>query len=104
MATDGHYLSARVRFHATPYVQAYGDCVLQEVMPTFSNLEKRADELADAAFGRYSSEPAGEDFDGDLSPFAERAESEGRAFYETMTALRQTTLNLFAATTSRPLS
>jgi hypothetical protein len=97
MATTGHYVAWRVRRSATPYVTAYGECVLRDVMAGFSNLEKRADEVANAAFERYGSEPAGDDFDGDMSVFAERAEDEGIAFYETTFALRQATLNLFTA-------
>ena len=66
-------------------------------MGAFSDLEKKADEVADAAFQRYGDEPAGPDFDGDMSVFAERAEQKGQAFYETMYPLRQAALNLFTA-------
>jgi hypothetical protein len=66
-------------------------------MVAFANLDKRADEVANAAFQRYGSESAGDDFDGDMSVFAERAEDEGLAFYEVMFGLRQATLNLFSA-------
>lgn len=86
----------RVRVSAIPYVKAYGECVLRDVVPAFGNLETRANEVANAAFERYGAEPAGEDFDGDMSDFAERAEDEGIDFYQTMFAIRQSTLNLFA--------
>lgn len=97
MAVTGHYMAFRVRFSAIPYVQAYGDCVLSDVMSAFTNLEKRADAIANAEFERLGSEPAGEDCDVDMGALAEAAEDKGQAFYETMSSLRQTTLNLFAA-------
>jgi hypothetical protein len=87
----------RLRISAIPYVRAYGECVLREVLPVFANLEVRADEIADAEFERLGAEPAGEECDGDMSAAAETAQDKGQAFYDTMFALRQTTLNLFAA-------
>lgn len=95
MAVNGDYMAWRVRAKVIPYVRAFGDCVLQQVMPAFFDLEKRADEFADNAFDRFGSEPAGEDFDGDMSVFAEQAEEEGQAFDETMVALRQTRIRQY---------
>ncbi len=97
MAVTGRYMASRVRFSAIPYVRAYGDCVLSDVMSAFANLEKRADEIANAEFERLGSEPAGEDCDVDMGVLAEVAQDKGQAFYDTMSSLRQTTLNLFAA-------
>jgi hypothetical protein len=66
------------------------------VVPVFGDLEKRADEVAEAAFERYGAEPAGEDFNDDMGDFAERAHDQGIAFYQTMSAIRQSILNLLA--------
>lgn len=96
MATTGHYVAWRVRVSAIPYLKAYGECVLRDVVGAFGDLERRADEVANAAFERYGAQPAGENFDGDMGDFAERAQDEGIAFYQTMFAIRQSTLNLLA--------
>lgn len=80
MATTGHYVAWRVRVSAIPYVKAYGECALRDVVAAFGDLERRAEEVANAAFERYGAQPAGEDFDGDMGAFAERAQDEGIAF------------------------
>lgn len=97
MAVNGIYMAFRVRGGVLPYVRAYGDCVLNDLLPGFRDLEQRAQEVADTEFERLGSEPAGEDCDGDMSVAAETAQEQGQAFYETMSGLRQATLNLFAA-------
>jgi hypothetical protein len=79
------------------YVKAYGECVLADVVPIFDTLSQRADEIADAEFKRLGSLPDGEDCDGDMGDLAEAAQDKGQVFYDTMIAIRQTTLNLFAA-------
>lgn len=86
----------RVRVFAIPYFKTYGECILRDVVAAFGDLERRADEVASAAFERYGAEPVGEDFDGDMGAFAERAQDEGIDFYQTMFAIRQSTLNLLA--------
>lgn len=96
MATTGDYVAWRVRVSAIPYLGAYGECILRDVVGAFGDLERRAEEVANAAFERYGAQPAGEDFDGDMGAFAERAHNEGITFYEKMFAIRQSTLNLFA--------
>jgi hypothetical protein len=97
MAVKGRYMAWRVRSSPAPYVKAYGDCVLRDVLPAFSKLVERANEVADAEYQRLGSMPVNEDSVGDMSAAAEAAEEKGQVFYNTMAALRQTTLNLFAA-------
>ncbi len=53
--------------------------------------------MATSEFKRLGEQPAGEDFDGDMSVAAEAAQDKGHVFYYTMVAIRQTSLNLFAA-------
>jgi len=86
----------RVQRFALPYVAAYGQCFLRDVMPAFTNLEKRAEEVVEAEFQRLCSEPAYDDWDGDVASLAEAANDKGQAFYDTMAGMRQAALNLFA--------
>lgn len=97
MAVTGDYMVWRVRCSAIPYVKAYGEFVLNEILAPLSNLENRADEIANAEFARLGSQPAYEDCDVDMGSLAESAFNKGLAFYETMSSLRQATLNLVAA-------
>ena len=97
MSVDGHYLSKRFRLTAIPYIRAYGEWVLREMLPRFEDMERRANHVANTEFDRLGAESAGENCDGDMGWAADKAQDKGLAFYETMQALRQTTLNLFAA-------
>jgi hypothetical protein len=96
MAVDGSYMARRVRTSMLRSLKAFAGCVGGDIMPGFANLEKRADAIAQAEFDRLTAEPAGDDYEGDVGALAEAAEDEGIAFYEMMTALRQSVLNLFA--------
>lgn len=93
----GDYLAWRVRGSLLPTVEAYGPCLLNDILPAFSNLEKRADEVADKEYTRLGALPAIDDCDVDMGVLAEQAQGKGLAFYETMVAMRQATLNLFSA-------
>lgn len=97
MAVRGHYLAWRVRGALLPTVEAFGPSLLNDILPAFSNLQKRADEVAHEEFARRGAEPAGEDCDGDMGDAAEAAEAKGQTFYDTMVGMRQATLNLFSA-------
>jgi hypothetical protein len=97
MAFDGLYMAHRVRNTALRYVSAYEECVRQNLMAAFANLGKKADEVAEAEYERLGNEPIGESGDDDMASAAEAAQDRALAFYETMTALRQSVLNLFAA-------
>ena len=96
MAVSGHYMAWRVRGSAIPYVKAYGEFVLKDVLSAFANLGNRADEIAKAEFNRLASELVGEESSSDMASLAESAFKEGLAFYETRSSLRQTILNLLA--------
>jgi len=97
MSVKGRYMAWRVRSSPAPYVKAYGECVRRDVLPAFSDLVKKAHKVARAEFQRLGSLPADENSSGDMSAAADAAEEKGQVFYDTMIALRQTTLNLFAA-------
>lgn len=97
MPVTGLYMADRVRHSAIPYVKAFGRYVMDDAVPVFANLSDRADAIADLEFKRLGEQPVGEDWDGDMSVEAEAAEEKGQVFYDTMVAIRQTSLNLFAA-------
>lgn len=97
MPVTGLYMARRVHHSAILYVSAFGQCVLRNILPAFADLSQRADEVASAEYQRLGSQPAGNDCDGDMSALAETAREKGQAFYEIMFAMRQTTLNLYAA-------
>jgi hypothetical protein len=97
MSVNGHYLGKRFRLTAIPYICAYGEWVLCEMLPRFEDMERRAGDIANTEFDRLRAEPAGENWDADMGWAAGKAQGKGLAFYETVQALRQTTLNLFAA-------
>jgi len=97
MAVAGDYMAWRVRCHAIPYVGAYGKCMLNDVLSAFADLETKAEEIANAEFARLGSAPVYDDGDVDMGFLAEDANDKGQAFYDTMSSLHQTTLNLVAA-------
>jgi hypothetical protein len=76
---------------------AFHDYIFREVLPQFTNINQRADQMADDYYLSAVSQPANEDFDGDLSGFAEEAHDHALGWYEMMRSLRQTMLNLLAA-------
>lgn len=90
-------MAHRVHHSAIPYQKAFGQYVIEDVVPVFSNLSDRANAIAELEFKRLGEQPAGEDCDGDMSVAAEAAQDKGQVFYDTMVAIRQTSLNLFAA-------
>jgi hypothetical protein len=96
MALRGSVL-ARQGGSAARHVTAFCECVFHEIIPAFGDVERRANEVADREYHRLCFQPVGEYGDGDLATAAQAAHEKGWAFYETMTAVRQSVLNLFAA-------
>lgn len=97
MPVTGLYMAHRVHHSAIPYLKAFGQYVMEDVVPVFASLTERANAIAALEFKRFGEQPAGEDCDGDMGVAAEAAQDKGQAFYDTMVAIRQTSLNLFAA-------
>ena len=96
MAVDGVYISIRVRNTAVRRISAYGECVLRDVMPTFANLEEKADAVGAAEYERLGAQPARNDWGGDMAGLAEAAEDNAQLFYTTMVDMSQAIPNLFA--------
>jgi hypothetical protein len=87
----GGYVARDIRMRVMPPVLAYNEDIFREVLRAFDNLEERADEQANDFFHNYS---ANEYTDpGDV---ADWAQDHSIAWYETMSSLRQSMLNLLA--------
>lgn len=86
----------RVRASPLQLVRAYGEVVLHDLMPTFSNMNERAEQVAAQEYERLAELPAGDDWNGDMGALAEAANDQGVEFYETLSSMRQSVLNLFA--------
>ena len=93
MSSTGAYLVGRVRI-AVKSVSAFAECVQASILPVFSGIEASATEIANAEWDRLGASSAGED---DMSEIADAAQEAGQEFYDNMMAVRQATLNLFAA-------
>lgn len=88
----GHFRDVFIR-----QVRAFGDVVLNRVMPTFANLDEEAKRITEAEYDRLGSMPAGDDSSYDMGDAAEDAQEAGLSFYLQLTGLRQGMLNLAAA-------
>ncbi len=90
MAT-GKYIVERTRI-AVNCVAVLAEFVCASILPAFSGVEARADEIANAEYDRLGSN--GED---DMSAVADAAREAAEEFYDKMMAVRQLSLNLYAA-------
>ena len=90
MPVTGLYMARRIHHSVIPYIKAFGQCVMEDVMPVFVNLSERANTIAILEFKRLGEQPAGEDCDDNMSVAAEAAQDRGQVFYNTMVAIRQT--------------
>lgn len=86
------YLHGHFRRYVSVSVRVYRDAVLRYVLPGFERIEYDAEELANAL---YNNAPYNENED--PADTAERAHQEGVEFFQMMTPVRQTMVNLVAA-------
>jgi len=93
----GGYLAAQIRQWRIRPIIAFREYIFRDVVPQFSRLNERADQIGNEYYENAANQPAGEDCDGDLSGFAEDAQDYALSWYEMMRSLRQTMLNLLAA-------
>lgn len=94
MPVGAHYIAGRVSRAPLCLVKAYVRWVLDDVLPTFSTLSARARAFADAEFDRLSRQLDPDEDDGSVA--ADQAEGAGQTFFNTLFAIRQGSLNLFA--------
>ena len=89
-------MAMRVR---TPleFIAMYGECVCDTVLPAFKDLEARAEEVAQREWEKLLGQPAPEDGDVDMGAVAEEAQDAGIGWYQTMFALRYSSIVIYAA-------
>ena len=95
MALTGLYLGMRIRSSLLPTVRGYRSSFSDYILPAFNNLEGRADEVQESEYEKLCADPP-RNLE-DPAEAAEVAHDRAVVFYETMTGMRQTTLNLFAS-------
>jgi hypothetical protein len=92
---NGSYLASRVRRLRGPII-AFREYAFRDVIPAFGDLDARAEQVANEYYNRIWSQPAGE-YEIDMADVAEDARQHSHDWWEMMTSLRQTMLNLIAA-------
>jgi hypothetical protein len=78
-------------------IMAFRKYIFRDVLPAFGNLDERAEEVAEEYYNRLGSEPAWNNCDIDMADVAEAAHEKSLSWYQMMTSLRQSMLNLLAA-------
>jgi hypothetical protein len=91
---NGSYLASRVRRLAGPII-AFRQYLF--VMFLRLTIDQRAERVADEYYNRIGSQPVDEYVEIDMADVAEAAQEHSYDWWEMMTSLRQTTLNLLAA-------
>ena len=92
---NGNYLASRIRRLSGPII-AFREYFFQDVLPAFADLNARAERVAHDYYNRIGAQPAGE-YEIDMADVAEDAQQQSYDWWEMMTSLRQTMLNLTAA-------
>jgi len=97
MSVGGLYISWRIRQMVLPFVRVYGQWVEEHIIPMSEQLQTMADKVEAEAYEELLSTPVGDDYMGDGSEEAQEANDIGLSFYENVSSMYQTTLNLFSA-------
>lgn len=91
------YLERQVGGRLVGPITAFHEYIFRDVLPAFNNIDGRAQQLAQDYYERISCQPAGEYEELDMADIAEAAQDQSMDWYDMMTSLRQTMLNLLAA-------
>ncbi len=91
---SGAYLAQRVDVLIVPLIDAYEIGVRDYFLPSFNDLDLKAKEVAAKAYRDFVYQPG---FEFDAGDAADAARDMSVDFYVTMTAMRQSVLNMFAA-------
>lgn len=94
MSYAGSYMALQINRRFVVPVQLFSQCIFNDVLPSFANLDRRADDEADEYFHRAGAQ-AGEYTD--QADIADDAQQHSISWYQTMSALRQAMLNLMAS-------
>ena len=79
-------------YEVFPQLDAFGVHGIARLLGAFSKIESEADQVAQSAFEAYGRLPG----EGEMGDFAEAAEDEGIAYYQTLAELKQGVTNLLA--------
>src|SRR5690242_8348355 len=93
----GGYLAGQIEGYVIGPIIAFRKYVFPDVLPAFGNLEKRAEEVAQEYYDTVGSQPAYGNEDFDMADVAEAAQDRSISWYQMMSSLRQSMLNLLAA-------
>ncbi len=93
----GGYLELQIRGYIVGPIIAFRKYIFGDVIPAFGNLETRASETANEYYGNIASEPVFNHADVDMASVAEAAHEKSLSWYQMMSSLRQSMLNLLAA-------
>jgi hypothetical protein len=95
---DAAHSGARVRLIVVPQIRRFDQLFSGTVFPPFANPDQQAEAVAQKRWDELGAEVVGEDNpDRDEGDIAEAAQAAGLAFYETISAMHHTVLNLFTA-------
>lgn len=93
MVWNNLYWSYYIRREFIPLIDAFSDCLKKRVLPSFENLSREADQMANEAWDRLGGHATE---DTDPADLADSAFEKGLEFYQTMTEMTQGIRNLFA--------
>ena len=91
------YLEGQIGGRLVGPIIAFREYIFRDVLPAFNNIDERARQVAEDYYNSVGSQPASEYEEIDMSDVAEAAQDQSVDWYDMMTSLRQTMLNLLAA-------
>ena len=96
-AVTGGYIEGQINGYIIGPIMAFRKYIFSDVIPAFGNLDERADEVDEQYYDKSGSQPAWNNVDVDMASVAEAADDKSLSWYQMMTSLRQSMLNLLAA-------
>ena len=94
---DGNFWSRSFDDLFIRQITSFHKAITNRVLPTFDNIEKEADDLAEAEYKRLGNLPASGEETWDMGDAAEIAQEAGFAYYEAATKARQSIINMSVA-------
>jgi hypothetical protein len=91
------YVARRIEGDILAPIVAFREYIFRDVLPAFGNINERAQQVADDYYNLIAALPRGEFDEIGMADVAEDAQEESHSWWEMMTSLRQTMLNLTAA-------
>lgn len=91
---DGHFWSYHFQEVFVPQINTFCDAIVGRLLPTFADVEKEADEVAQAEYKRLGSLSDDEYTARDMGDAAEQALEAGLTYYQALEDIRQSLMNL----------